>query len=113
MAHPYESHRQEKTGHSRAQAITKGYARGGRAPSKVNVNINLPPPPHGSEKQAVPPLPPVPAMGPPGPPGVTPVSPGGAGPFARGGKIPVPMTGGADSGIGRIDKSKAYKRGQD
>lgn len=104
--HPYKDKHQDKVGHSRAKELISGYARGG----KVIININP------KSTQAEPPTTPPPPMAPPGlaaaPPGVPPVPPGGGGPLppmpmrARGGKVS--MTGGAETGVGRLDKKKAY-----
>lgn len=110
------------------------YARGGRARkggkgkkgnnTKINIAIiggekkdkapdmGLPPPPMGGDMPPPPPggapggMPPM--AGPPGgmPPGMPPKPPGM---MNRGGKVP--MRGGADSGVGRLDKVKAYKKG--
>lgn len=84
------------------------YARGGHVKHKPHVAVNIHmPPPSGQADAMSAPLPSPGSMGAPGPAmGVPPVRPGGAGPFARGGKVP--MKAGADSGPGRIDKIKAY-----
>jgi hypothetical protein len=81
------------------------FKRGGHVKhSKVNV-IHLPP--HGEPPMPPPPLPAGPMGTPGGPPGVPPVPPGAAGPFAKGGKVS-PMTAGAESGPGRLQKGKWY-----
>lgn len=91
------------------------YARGGKVGTKVNVNI-INPPSRGGAGAPPPPLLP-PAMGPaPGP--ATPMLPPGGGappmplppggpPMKRGGRVK--MTGGAASGVGRLQMAKRAK----
>lgn len=121
--HPYKGSKAADVGKSRAKAFTAGgYARGGRAKKggKTEINIaiiggepkkdemEIP----GGAGPAMPPMMPPPgpmagpAGGPPGMPGMPPKPPGM---MNRGGKVP--MKGGADSGVGRLDKVKAYKKG--
>lgn len=117
MSHPYGSKSENNVGKARAQKLTAGYARGGRAvrkPSKVEINIGMPN--QGKTPMGVPPLPPaVGALAPPGPmaggggPPMPPGPPPGAGPFARGGRANK-MTAGAESGVGRLQKEAIQKR---
>ena len=101
------------------------YARGGRAKSKKKkdkegTQINIAIIGAGEKEEAAPPMPPMPMppMGgaePPMPGGGMPMPPPGGGTggmppgmgmMNRGGKVP--MKGGAESGVGRLDKIKAY-----
>lgn len=91
-----------KASGSHAGSRLDKYARGGRTKKHhTQVNIVLP-----QGQGASPPV--DPAMGSGAPPMRPPVAPGGAPPppMRKGGKVP--MTGGAETGIGRLDKIKAY-----
>lgn len=82
-------------------------ARGGRTKSKININIISMP--HGREQAGPPPLPPAGPMGVAPAPGPLPFPGAGAPPArARGGKL-VKMTGGAEGGLGRLQKARNAK----
>lgn len=114
--------RDPKTGmreHKKGGAVGK-FARGGRTKGKgTKININIISPRGGAEPPALPPGGPGPGLPPPpmgmkppmgGPPGMPPGMP--PGPMKRGGavrgKFPIKMKAGADSGAGRLEKSKKY-----
>lgn len=105
------------------------FARGGRTKHKPHTKINIVVAPHGGNSEpagppgglpgGMPMPPPRPPMGPPPgmgggmPPGMPPGGPppmmrksGGRVGYAKGGKVP--MTAGADTGKGRLEKAKAY-----
>lgn len=86
------------------------YARGGRAKSKIDINIVLP----QASASGIPPHPQAGMGDPTARPGLTPVGPEpGGGPIpgmAKGGRIR--MTGGAEGGLGRLQKAKSAKRAQ-
>lgn len=93
-------------------AVT-GYARGGKIKKpSIEINIISPPSQGGPSSSTLPVLPPAPGpsapMLPPGggpiPPGGPPMPPPG---MKRGGRVK--MTGGAEGGMGRIQKAKATK----
>lgn len=107
----------------------QGFKRGGRTAKKTNIHINintapkLPPMPMGLPAGApVPPppaggMPPAAGMPPPGAGAPTMAPPGAmAGPrpgppppgFKRGGRTSYPIKDGAGSGLGRLEKEKAY-----
>lgn len=83
----------------------KGGAEAGAAPA-----LGGAPPPSPLRPPMGPPMGAPPGLPPGGPPGMPPKPPGmmkkGGRAYARGGKVP--MKGGGDSGVGRLDKIKAY-----
>lgn len=84
----------------------KGGAEAGAAPA-----LGGAPPPLASPRPPMgPPMGAPPGLPPGGPPGMPPKPPGmmkkGGRAYMRGGKVP--MRGGGDSGVGRLDKIKAY-----
>lgn len=126
------AHDKQQHGGKHTDLAVPGFARGGRAKkgkggkkgTTINIAIvgggkdkpemggDLPPPPVGGMMPPPPPpgagmKPPMPPMG-GGAPGLPPgLPPPGAMPgMKRGGKVP--MKGGAESGVGRLDKVKAY-----
>ena len=121
MAHPFANKAANKVASQTARERVKGYARGGSV-KKPSVEINIISPsaggPSSSTLPALPPVPRPPApMLPPGggpPPGGPPMgglppippSPGVPG-MKRGGRVK--MTGGAEGGLGRIQKAKNAK----
>lgn len=105
MTHPYIKNMDDKAGAARAKHLVKGYAKGG----KVTVNVVVP----GGGKESAPPMPPPILPPPPGPPPMAGPPSGGMPPpglmppgMKAGGRVS--MKGGAESGVGRLDKKRAY-----